>query len=79
MGGEDFGMYGRTEERIPICLLWLGSADDSRREEGRLPPTHSPYYAPDFEPTLKTGITALVAAVLDLAEPQSDDRGTTER
>lgn len=67
MGGEDFGMYGRTGERVPICILWLGSADRERSREGHPPPIHSPFYAPDLEPTLRTGITALVAAVLDLA------------
>ena len=67
MGGEDFGMYGRTEDKIPICILWLGSADQSRFRQGKPPSIHSPFYAPDFEPTVKTGVTALVAAVLELA------------
>ena len=67
MGGEDFGMYGRTEDKIPICILWLGSADQKRFREGKPPSIHSPFYAPDFEPTLKTGVTAMVAAVLELA------------
>ena len=30
MGGEDFGLYGRTEPRVPLCFYWLGSADPER-------------------------------------------------
>ena len=25
MGAEDFGLYGRSEPKIPICLFWLGT------------------------------------------------------
>src|SRR5262249_31001431 len=25
MGGEDFSLYGKTEDKIPICLMWLGA------------------------------------------------------
>src|SRR6185436_4467553 len=27
MGGEDFSEYGRTAEKIPICMFWLGAVD----------------------------------------------------
>ncbi|HEX7860359.1 MAG TPA: amidohydrolase [Verrucomicrobiae bacterium] len=66
MGGEDFGMYGRTEDKIPICMLWLGSVPAERMRNGQPPPIHSPFYYPDPEPTIKTGVTALVVGVLDL-------------
>ena len=67
MGGEDFGMYGRTEDKIPICMLWLGSVPpDKMRGTNAVPTIHSAFYYPDPEPTIKTGVTALVAGVLDL-------------
>ena len=66
MGGEDFGQYGRTADKIPICLLWLGSVPAQKIKEGKAPSIHSPFYYPDPEPSIRTGITALAAAALDL-------------
>jgi hippurate hydrolase len=71
MGGEDFAEYGRTADKIPICLFWVGgvkrSVFDEARRAGKNPPSlHSPFWAPDPEPTIKTGITAMTAAVLEL-------------
>jgi hippurate hydrolase len=67
MGGEDFSMYGRTADKIPICMMWLGSVPAERMRSGKAPPSiHSPFYYPDPEPTIKTGVTALAIAVLDL-------------
>jgi hippurate hydrolase len=71
MGGEDFAEYGRTADKIPICLFWVGGVkrsvfDEVRRAGKKLPSLHSPFWAPDPEPTIKTGITAMTAAVLEL-------------
>ncbi len=67
MGAEDFGLFGRTADKIPICLLWLGSVPAERMNSGqKLPSIHSALYYPDPEPTIKTGVTVLTAAVLDL-------------
>jgi hippurate hydrolase len=71
MGAEDFGLYGRTAEKIPICMFWLGSADPKRAAEAArggppLPSLHSPLYTPAPEPTIKTGVTAMTAALLEL-------------
>lgn len=67
MGGEDFGRYGRTEDKIPICMMRLGSVPAEKIRGGEpLPTLHSPFFYPDPEPTIKTGVTALVAGVLDL-------------
>jgi len=71
MGGEDFGEYGRTEHKIPLCMFDIGVVPrdefEAARRAGRtLPGLHSPRFAPAPEPTLKTGITALTAAVLEL-------------
>lgn len=71
MGGEDFGRYGRTEHKVPICIFWLGavSPESVRRSiqtGGTLPSLHSSLFAPDAEPTVRTGVTAMTAAVLEL-------------
>jgi hippurate hydrolase len=71
MGGEDFSEYGRTADKIPICMFWLGSVEPERVAESErtgqpLPALHSSLYRPVPEPTIKTGVSAMTAAVLDL-------------
>lgn len=71
MGGEDFSMYGRTPEKIPISLFWLGivppeKAAAADRGEIQLPSLHSPFMLPDYQPAIRTGVSAMTAAVLDL-------------
>ncbi len=73
MGGEDFSELGRTPDKIPICLFWVGGLkrevfDDARLNGKPLPSLHSPFWAPDAPPTLKTGITAMTAAVLEFLQ-----------
>ncbi len=71
MAGEDFGRYGRTEEDVPIMLYWLGAVDpvkveEAARTEMPLPSLHSSKFAPLPEPTIKTGVRSMTAAVLHL-------------
>lgn len=71
MGGEDFGRYGKTEEQVPIQLLWLGVVDPAKvaaaeRGEIQLPSLHSSQYAPLPEPSIKTGIRVMTASVQKL-------------
>ena len=66
MGGEDFSEYGRTADKIPISMLWVGSVPAEKMRQGKMPPIHSPFYYPDPEITIRTGVTALCAATLDL-------------
>ncbi len=71
MGGEDFGQFGRTAEKVPICMFRVGAVDpvrfaESQRTGAPLPSLHSSKFAPLPEPAIKTGITALTAAALDL-------------
>lgn len=73
MGGEDFSQYGRTVEKVPVCLFWLGAvASEKIAEADRtgvpLPSLHSSKFAPVPEPAIKTGIVALSAAALELLE-----------
>jgi amidohydrolase len=71
MAGEDFGKYGRTPEKVPICMIWLGSTAPEEMQrlktEGKNPyPLHSPFMKPDYKKTLHTGIKAMVASVIGL-------------
>lgn len=75
MGGEDFSRYGRAG--VPIFMFRLGSVEAHRlagfERIGQLPPSlHSASYYPDIEPTLRTGVTAMANAVIDLL-PRSDN------
>jgi amidohydrolase len=70
MAAEDFGQFGRTVERVPTCLFWLGAVDPKKYEESiktgmPLPSLHSSRFAPLPEPTIKTGVKAMTAAALD--------------
>jgi len=71
MGGEDFGQFARTVEKVPICMFRLGAVApekiaESERTGVPLPSLHSSKFAPVPEPTIKTGITAMTAVALDL-------------
>jgi hippurate hydrolase len=56
MGSEDFGIFG-TAAGVPSFFWGLGCAADGS------PGNHSPRFAPQIEPTLPTGVKALVTAV----------------
>ncbi len=71
MGGEDFSQFGRTLDKVPVCLFRVGAVDPAKVAESQrtgvpLPSLHSSKFAPLPEPTIKTGITAMTAAALDL-------------
>lgn len=59
---EDVGVFG-TAAGVPTVFWFLGGTDFSTRETGQpVAMNHSPEYAPDVEPTLTTGVDALVVA-----------------
>jgi hippurate hydrolase len=71
MGGEDFSQFGRTLDKVPLCLFRVGAVDPAKVAESQrtgvgLPSLHSSKFAPLPEPTIKTGVTALTAAALEL-------------
>jgi len=73
MVGEDFGLYGRTPEKVPICLIWLGSTNpevmkDYLAKGKKPPPLHSSLLNPDYPATIETGIKAMVANVIGLSQ-----------
>ena len=69
--GEDFGMYGRTEEQVPIALFWLGAVEHNKyydhTENGSpLPGLHNAAFHPDFYPTFRGGVAAMTKTMIDL-------------
>jgi hippurate hydrolase len=70
-GAEDFSEFGRTAEHVPICMWWVGAANhekfaESERTGVPLPSNHSAKFAPIPEPTLKTCVGSMTAALLEL-------------
>jgi amidohydrolase len=66
---EDYSAY--IQAGVPSLYFSLGGADpqkfaESKGTEGALPSNHSPYFAPDAEPALRTGIKAEVAVLRNL-------------
>lgn len=71
MGGEDFSQYGRTGENIPGLLFWVGAVAPEKYAAAQdsslpLPSLHSPFFAPDYDPTIATGVEAMTAAALEM-------------
>jgi amidohydrolase len=59
---EDVGYFG-TAAGVPTVFWFFGGIDFSAWEPGRaVAMNHSPEFAPDIEPTLTTGVDALVVA-----------------
>jgi amidohydrolase len=70
MASEDFGSFS-LDHKIPSAYFWLGAIEPSRVEASRksgkpLPSLHSSLFQPQPEPTLRNGVRAMTAAVLDL-------------
>jgi len=69
MGSDDFAEYGHLG--VPALIFGIGAVEpakfDAAQKSGEvLPGPHSPFFAPDREPSLRTGIEAESAAVLEL-------------
>ena len=72
MGGEDFSQYGKAG--VPILMFRLGTVESARLERYKqlgvpAPSLHSSKYYPDPESTLKTGVTTMTSAALELLQP----------
>jgi hippurate hydrolase len=72
MGSEDFGFFSLNQQ-IPASMFWLGATDpvkfaESKKTGTPLPFLHSPLFAPLPEPTIRTGVRVMTAAVLDLMQ-----------
>jgi amidohydrolase len=72
MGSEDFGIFS-LDHKIPAVIFWLGAYDPAKVAESErtgiaLPSPHSPFFAPQPEPTLRTGVTAMTDAAVALLQ-----------
>ncbi|MUN63398.1 amidohydrolase [Kocuria sediminis] len=64
MGSEDFG-HLPDAIGVPGVYWFFGGTPDDVLDGGKPVPTnHSPFFAPVLEPTLTTGVTAAVTAIL---------------
>ncbi|NJL77402.1 MAG: hypothetical protein HC892_22580 [Saprospiraceae bacterium] len=68
MIGEDFACYGRTKEKVPTVLFWLGTMPEERQQAAFKPGLHSPFYYPNIEQSLTIGVQVTTQALLDLLE-----------
>ena len=71
MGGEDFSEYSLPDHSIPAVDFHVGAVAPEKIAKSKktgipLPSLHSSKFAPVPEPTIRTGIVAMMAAVLDL-------------
>ncbi|MCF6329383.1 MAG: amidohydrolase [Henriciella sp.] len=71
MGGEDFAQYSRTAEKIPSLIFWIGAVEPERWQQAQdgtldLPSLHSPFFSPDYQPTIATGVKSMTAAATAL-------------
>ena len=66
MVAEDFARYGHTEHKVPTVLYWLGTVPDDRMKTGQLPGLHSPFYFPEVEKTIETGVKVTSQSLMDL-------------
>jgi len=65
MASDDFAEYGRVEPKIPSAMVEIGAVDPkifATADHNTLPGPHSPFWAPDAEPTIKTGVLTVVGA-----------------
>jgi hippurate hydrolase len=69
MTAEDFSQYGRAG--VPAVLLHIGAVSPAALASGKkLPDLHSPFWAPELEPTLGALVSAEVIMLMDLLGTQ---------
>lgn len=71
MGSEDYSEYWLADKSAESTFFWLGAAEKNAYAAAKakgvnLPTTHSPFFAPDPEPTIKTGVEAMTVAALGI-------------
>lgn len=75
MTSEDYSVF--VEHGVPSFYFMLGAANPEKYAEAKasgkdLPTNHSPLFAPDADPALRTGITAELALLRDLLKTSTD-------
>ncbi|MGC2448465.1 MAG: amidohydrolase [Candidatus Sulfotelmatobacter sp.] len=76
---EDFSYF--VAQGVPGFYFNLGGADPAKFAEAKaagtmLPSNHSPFFAPDLDPALRTGITAEVAVLRNLLNSSPEELHT---
>ncbi len=71
MASEDFSQYWLADKSTESTYFWLGAAKPdafaaAKAKGVNLPTPHSPFFAPDPEPTIKTGVEAMTVAALEI-------------
>ncbi|MFC2098233.1 M20 family metallopeptidase [Bacteroidota bacterium] len=71
MTAEDFAQYGRTPEKVPIAMFWLGTVNPAKFKAHNTNGTplahlHNPEFYPDFTPSYETGVLGMSKVILDL-------------
>jgi amidohydrolase len=74
MGAEDFALY--REGGVPTFMFRLGTIPPDRLAEAKakkepMPSLHSSRFRPDPEPSLRGGVRAMTAAVVELLPPRA--------
>jgi amidohydrolase len=69
MGGEDFSRFHLADKSIESLIFWVGGVPLDKwqavnGDQSKLPSLHSPFWAPDPEPTIATATEAMTAAAL---------------
>jgi amidohydrolase len=67
---EDFSRYGRTDEKIPIALFWLGGINkdqyaDHLKNGTLIPSLHNSSFRPDFIPAYQCGVSCMSRILID--------------
>ncbi len=73
MAGEDFGRFHIADPNIESLIFWVGGVPQARwdaagGDPSRLPSLHSPFWAPDPEPTIATATEAMTVAALGVLQ-----------
>jgi hippurate hydrolase len=69
MGGEDFSQYYLADKSIQSLIFWVGGVpqakwDGAKGDATKLASIHSPFWAPDPEPTIAAATEAMTTAAL---------------
>jgi hippurate hydrolase len=70
MGSEDVGLFSENNT-IPAVMFQVGAVEPAKIAESKqtgkqLPGLHSPLFAPQYEPTIRTGVIAMTSMAIDL-------------
>lgn len=67
MIGEDFGVYGQQDTKIPSYIIWMGTVSAERKGSGQdLPSLHSAKFAPDYRETLPKAVLEISGVLVGL-------------